>query len=85
MAIAGYIVEFVFGGLGLVPADRHAKVLAASVQWDYTTVLNIVFMALAAALVYRFVRSGGLPMLKMMGGGPTDNQGGGHDHHLAQG
>jgi uncharacterized membrane protein YraQ (UPF0718 family) len=85
MAAAGYIVEVVFGGLGLVPASRHAKVLAASVQWDYTTVLNIVFLALAAALVYRFVRSGGVPMLKMMGGGPADNTGGGHEHQIAHG
>jgi hypothetical protein len=85
MAAAGYIVELVFGGLGLVPAGRTAKVLAASVRWDYTTVLNIIFLALAAVLVYRFVRSGGIPMLKMMGGGPADNAGGGHDHHSTHG
>jgi len=85
MAVAGYIVELVFGGLGLVPADRHAKVLAASVQWDYTTLLNIVFLALAAVLVFRFVRSGGVPMLKMMGGGPADNGADGDDHHSTHG
>ena len=38
----------------------------ASITWNYTTVLNIVFLALAAALVVRFVRTGGLPMLRMM-------------------
>ena len=73
MAIAGYIVEFVFGGLGLVPAGRHAKVMETSVQWNYTTVLNIVFLALAAGLVYRFVRTGGIPMLRMMGGIAPDD------------
>jgi uncharacterized membrane protein YraQ (UPF0718 family) len=73
MAIAGYIVEFVFGGLGLVPAGRHAKVMESSVQWNYTTVLNIVFLVLAAGLVYRFVRTGGIPMLRMMGGTAPDD------------
>jgi len=74
MAIAGYLVGLLFGGLGLVPSGRHAKVVEVSLQWNYTTVLNIVFLVLAAGLVYRFVRSGGLPMLKMMGGSPD----GGH-------
>jgi lipopolysaccharide export LptBFGC system permease protein LptF len=60
----------IFGGLGLIPAGRHAKVIEASIQWNYTTVLNIIFLVLAAALCYRFVRSGGIPMLKMMGGAP---------------
>jgi hypothetical protein len=28
--------------------------------------LNLLFLALAALLVWRFVRTGGLPMLRMM-------------------
>ena len=76
MAVAGYLVELVFGGLGLIPTGRHAKVVQASVQWNYTTVLNIIFLVLAAALVYRFIRTGGVRMLKMMGGPPD----GGHQH-----
>jgi uncharacterized membrane protein YraQ (UPF0718 family) len=76
MAAAGYLTELIFGGLGLVPSERHAKVLEASIRWNYTTVLNIVFLALAAALLYRFVTTGGAPMLRMMGGPPTDDQGG---------
>src|ERR1017187_7675538 len=81
MVIAGYLVEILFGGLGLIPAGRHAKVLEASIQWNYTTVLNIIFLILAAALCYRFVRSGGIPMLKMMGG-PPEPAG---DHHANTG
>jgi len=38
---------------------------------DYTTVLNIIFLILAAALCYRFARTGGIPMLKMMAAHPT--------------
>jgi uncharacterized membrane protein YraQ (UPF0718 family) len=71
MAAAGYVVELVFRPLGLVPGERHAKVVEAGVTWNYTTVLDIVFLALAAALVWRFARTGGLPMLRMMGGAPA--------------
>ena len=78
MVAGGYLIELLFDGLGLVPSGRHAKVVEASIQWNYTTVLNIVFLVLAGALLYRFVRSGGMPMLKMMGGSP--DQHGGHDH-----
>jgi uncharacterized membrane protein YraQ (UPF0718 family) len=66
MAIAALIVEVSFGALGLIPAERHARVVEASITWNYTTWLNIVFLALAAMLVWRFVRTGGLQMLRMM-------------------
>jgi hypothetical protein len=82
MAGAGYVVEFAFGGLGLVPSRAAAKIPDSGVSWDYTTWLNIVFLILAAVLVLRFARTGGAMMLKMMGGAP-DGDGpaeGGHDH-----
>ena len=66
MVAAGLIVEFVFQGLGLARTQRNAKVEMASVHWNYTTVLNILFLALAAVLLWRFVRTGGTPMLRMM-------------------
>jgi hypothetical protein len=71
MAAAGYVVELLFRPLGLVPAARHAKVIEAGVTWNYTTFLDIVFLALAAALVWRFLRTGGLSMLRVMGGAPA--------------
>jgi hypothetical protein len=70
MVLAGYAVELLFGGLGLIPAERTAKIAEAGIQWNYTTVLNIIFLLLAAALLVRFFRSGGGAMLKMMGGSP---------------
>jgi hypothetical protein len=82
MVLAGYIVEFVFTGLGLVPSARTAKVGETGVVWNYTTYLNIVFLILAAALLVRFFRSGGLSMLKMMGGQP-DEANPGHSAHAA--
>ena len=84
MVIAGYIVEFLFGALGLIPAERTARVAEHGLQWNYTTVLNIIFLLLAAALLARFFRSGGGMMLKMMGGAP-DEQSGQHAHSAPYG
>jgi uncharacterized membrane protein YraQ (UPF0718 family) len=66
MVAAALAVEFLFQAAGLVPEERNAKIVEASVTWNYTTMLNILFLGLAAVLVWRFVRTGGLPMLKMM-------------------
>jgi uncharacterized membrane protein YraQ (UPF0718 family) len=66
MVAAGLIVELLFGGIGIVRTQRDAGVQTASVHWNYTTVLNVVFLALAAVLVWRFARMGGLPMLRAM-------------------
>ena len=68
MAASGLIVDLLFKALGLEPTGpRHAKVIQASVTLDYTTVLNIVFLALAAVLLIRYFRKGGgLAMLRMM-------------------
>jgi len=66
MAAAGLVVDLVFKPLGLERTLRDAKVVQAGVQLDYTTVLNAVFLTLAAVLVWRFVRTGGLPMLRAM-------------------
>jgi uncharacterized membrane protein YraQ (UPF0718 family) len=80
MVSAGYVIELLFSALGLVPSERHARVTDVSVHWDYTTILNIVALGVAGALVFRFVRTGGIPMLKMMGGGPVAENATHHDH-----
>src|SRR2546426_5260223 len=66
MAAAGYVVEFLFEALGLIPQNRNTVVITEGIQWNYTTILNIIFLVLAALLVIRFIRTGGLPMLGMM-------------------
>ena len=79
MVVAGLAVEFLFQGLGVEPTARTAKVETAHVSWNYTTYLNIVFLAAAGVLVWRyFRRGGGWAMLKMM-----DEPMGEHDHHHA--
>jgi hypothetical protein len=72
MVAAGLIVELLFGVLGLIPDEREAKVVEASVSWNYTTFLNIVFLVLSALLVARFLRTGGPAMLRMMDMAPED-------------
>ncbi len=86
MGAAALAVEFIFGALHLVPHERKAQIVESSIRWNYTTILNIVFLALAAILVIRFLRTGGPAMLRMMSssGGPshepqTTHEG--HHHH----
>jgi uncharacterized membrane protein YraQ (UPF0718 family) len=80
MVVAGYLVEFLFGGLGLIPDQARAKIPAEGVTWNYTTFLDIVFLLLAVALLIRFFRTGGREMLAMMGGAPEDGHAAGHGH-----
>ncbi|BBX60144.1 putative permease [Mycobacterium shottsii] len=77
MVVAGYLIELIFGAANLIPRQRSATVLHAGISWNYTTWLNIIFLGIAAVLVTRFITSGGMPMLRMMGGSPEAE---GHQH-----
>lgn len=66
MALAGYVIELVFGAAGLVPTTRAAHVADLGFAWNYTTWLNLGFLVLAAVLVWRFLRTGGPAMLRQM-------------------
>jgi uncharacterized membrane protein YraQ (UPF0718 family) len=72
MVGAALAVEILFSAAGLIPPTRSAHITEASVALNYTTVLNIIFLGLAALLVGRFVTTGGLPMLRMMGTPPGE-------------
>jgi uncharacterized membrane protein YraQ (UPF0718 family) len=73
MVAAGYVVELAFGPLRLLPTGpRHATVGMTGIRWNYTSWLNVLFLLLAAVLLWRFLRTGGRGMLAMMGGGPDD-------------
>jgi uncharacterized protein len=79
MVAAGYFIELVFNPLHLVPTGRrHASLGEDGISWNYTTWLNIVFLGLAAALVWRFFSTGGRAMLSMMGGEPDHLTGPSH-------
>jgi len=66
MAAAGYVVEVLFGALGIIPTQREVLVFTEGPSLNYTTVLNTMFLALAGILVWRFLRTGGPAMLRMM-------------------
>jgi uncharacterized membrane protein YraQ (UPF0718 family) len=59
-------IEFLFQILGWVPLARSAQVVEAGIHFNYTTVLNIIFLGLAGSLFIRFLRTGGPQMLRMM-------------------
>jgi hypothetical protein len=73
MTAAGYIVEAVFDPLGLIPTTHHVAALQPHISLNSDTYLNIVALVLTVVLVVRFLRSGGRPMLSMMGGSPTSD------------
>jgi uncharacterized protein len=79
MAVAALIVELIFDGVALVPSERNARVVEASITWNYATGLNLAFLALAVLLVWRFLKTGGWAMLRMMNR-PAHH---GHAHHHA--
>ena len=81
MALAGYVVEIVFGALNLIPTQRHALVEMAHISWNYTTFLNIGFVALSLLLLYRFFTTGGASMLRMMSRPMPMASGSGHGHN----
>jgi len=66
MAVAALVIEFLFHGLGLIPKQRSAHIVETSITFNYTTVLNVIFLAIAAFLVVRFLRTGGPKMLAHM-------------------
>ena len=66
MSGAALVIEFVFQALHLIPHERHAKIVEASIAMNYTTVLNILFLAVAALLLWRFFTTNGMRMLRMM-------------------
>src|SRR5207245_8486287 len=51
MAAAALTIELIFKAVGLVPAERHAKIVETAIQWNYTTIRNIIFFILAATLI----------------------------------
>jgi len=66
MVGAAYVVELIFGVAGLVPQHRSVQIVETQITWNYTTWLNIVFLGVAALLVWRFLKTGGPEMLRMM-------------------
>ena len=60
MVLAALAVDGIFSALGLVPTSRPSidSISSRGISWNYTTVLNIVFLAIAAALFGLTLRRG---------------------------
>jgi len=66
MVIAALVVEFLFQAAGLIPSHRSARIVETAINFNYTTVLNIIFLVIAALLLVRFFKTGGPKMLAHM-------------------
>jgi uncharacterized protein len=54
MSTAGLITEVIFSAAGLVPTMRPVTVAPARFSWNYTTYLNLVFLALFGVLYWTY-------------------------------
>ncbi len=66
MAGAGYLIEIIFGALGLIPERSNLQTVVSGISLNYTTVLNVIFLIFALIMLTRFFKVGGYTMLKMM-------------------
>jgi uncharacterized protein len=54
MAAAGLIVGALFSAAGLVPQYRPTQIVPTGFTWGYTTILNIIFLAVFAVLYWLY-------------------------------
>jgi uncharacterized protein len=78
MAGAALAVEGIFGALHLIPSHTHLMVMEEAVRWNYTSVLNVIFLVISGLLFIRFLKTGGPAMLREMGGDAHDPHGAPH-------
>jgi uncharacterized membrane protein YraQ (UPF0718 family)/YHS domain-containing protein len=70
MVLSGFLIGLAFDLTGLTPAHHAVRVLQSHPEWNYTTFLDIAFLALASLLGYRFLTTGGPEMLRTMESSP---------------
>jgi uncharacterized membrane protein YraQ (UPF0718 family) len=75
MALAGFIIGELFQLFGLTPAHHFIAVFQTAPSWNYNTFLDFAAVGLIALLGWRFLRTGGVEMLRMMESAPAG------DHH----
>jgi uncharacterized protein len=81
MVLAGFAIGGLFQLLGLVPAHHFIAVFQTYPSWNYTTFLDLAALSLAALLGWRFLRTGGVAMLRAMESAPATGHEMVHDHH----
>lgn len=78
MTAAGYLTELIFKALSITPTNRSILLLTSQLSWNYTTFLNIGLLILVGILLWRFYRTDGVQMLRMMNNQSTKHIG--HHH-----
>src|SRR5207249_9636632 len=82
MAVAGFTIGLLFQVLGLVPLHHPVVALTSAPTLNYTSVLNVIFLVIMALLGWRFLRTDGLAMLRMMERPAVTSAGAeSHQHH----
>ncbi len=81
MALAGFLIGWLFQVLGLVPSHHFIAAFQTRPSWNYTTFLDLAALALAAVLGWRFLTTGGMAMLRAMESAPSPEHAMVHDHH----
>jgi uncharacterized protein len=66
MVLAGLAIGGLFTVLHLTPANRAITVFQTTIAWNSDTFLDIAFLLVIALLAIRFLRTGGIEMLRMM-------------------
>jgi uncharacterized membrane protein YraQ (UPF0718 family) len=79
MSLAALAVEGIFAAFHAIPHERSAQIMQESIHWNYTSILNLIFLAVSAALLWRFLKTGGPAMMRMMNEAPSPNAQ--HQHH----
>ena len=54
MAAAGLVTEVIFSGAGLIPARRPIQIVPEHLTWNYTTILNIIFLVIFGVLYFLY-------------------------------
>ena len=52
MSVAGLLTELIFKAAGIIPQARPASIAPEHLSWNYTTILNIAFLFVLAALYW---------------------------------
>jgi uncharacterized protein len=66
MVLAGLAIGGLFTVLHLTPTHRAISIFQTTITWNADTFLDIVFLVVIALLAARFLRTGGIDMLRMM-------------------
>jgi len=82
MAVAGLLIGLLFRALNAVPTSRNVTAFTAPISWNSDTILDIGFLLLIGLLLVRFLRTGGVMMLRQMNL-PPDHRTAAHAEHHA--